>query len=93
MPKIHFTGINTHPKTSEPWRSHAPHSPLPPGEGTRSCSRGEAHAFRSASARGIGRGGRRMQLIHTGFAGPDHPILPQLAETGYLKALFFRLDG
>jgi 23S rRNA G2069 N7-methylase RlmK/C1962 C5-methylase RlmI len=33
------------------------------------------------------------QLIHTGFAGPDHPMLPQLAETGYLKALFFRLDG
>ncbi len=49
--------------------------------------------FRNASARGIGRGGRRAQLIHTGFAGPDHPQLPQLAETGYLKALFFRLDG
>ena len=44
-------------------------------------------------ARGIGRGGRRMQLVHTGFAGPDHPILPQLAERGYLKSLFFRLDG
>jgi 23S rRNA (cytosine1962-C5)-methyltransferase len=25
--------------------------------------------------------------------GPDHPMLPQLAESGYLKALFFRLDG
>ncbi|KGJ09318.1 RSP_2647 family RNA methyltransferase [Paracoccus sphaerophysae] len=59
-----------------------------------SCSHAaDLTAFRSASARGIGRGGRRMQLIHTGFAGPDHPILPQLAETGYLKALFFRLDG
>jgi 23S rRNA (cytosine1962-C5)-methyltransferase len=32
-------------------------------------------------------------LLHTGQAGPDHPTLPQLAETGYLKALFFRLDG
>jgi 23S rRNA (cytosine1962-C5)-methyltransferase len=30
--------------------------------------------------------------LHTGFAGPDHPLLPQLAEGGYLKALFFRLD-
>jgi 23S rRNA (cytosine1962-C5)-methyltransferase len=30
-------------------------------------------------------------VIHTGFAGPDHPVLPQLAEGGYLKALFFRL--
>lgn len=37
-------------------------------------------AFRNASARGIGRGGRRSQIIHTGFAGPDHPVLPQLAE-------------
>ncbi|MBV0892512.1 class I SAM-dependent methyltransferase [Paracoccus sp. Z118] len=59
-----------------------------------SCSHAaDLSAFRSASARGIGRGGRWMQLIHTGFAGPDHPILPQLAESGYLKALFFRLDG
>jgi 23S rRNA (cytosine1962-C5)-methyltransferase len=59
-----------------------------------SCSHAaDLTAFRSASARGIGRGGRRMQLLHTGQAGPDHPTLPQLAETGYLKALFFRLDG
>ncbi len=59
-----------------------------------SCSHAaDLSAFRNASARGIGRGGRRGQLIHTGFAGPDHPILPQLAESGYLKALFFRLDG
>jgi 23S rRNA (cytosine1962-C5)-methyltransferase len=59
-----------------------------------SCSHAvDLSAFRNASARGIGRGGRRGQLIHTGFAGPDHPMLPQLAETAYLKALFFRLDG
>ncbi len=57
-----------------------------------SCSHAaDLAAFRDASARGIGRAGRRGQLIHTGFAGPDHPQLPQLAETGYLKALFFRL--
>ena len=62
--------------------------------GLCSCSHAaDLAAFRNASARGIGRGGRRMQLIHTGQAGPDHPTLPQLAETGYLKALFFRLDG
>ena len=62
--------------------------------GLCSCSHAaDLAAFRNASARGIGRGGRRGQLIHTGFAGPDHPILPQLAESGYLKALFFRLDG
>jgi 23S rRNA (cytosine1962-C5)-methyltransferase len=59
-----------------------------------SCSHAaDLTAFRNASARGIGRGGRRAQLIHTGAAGPDHPMLPQLAESAYLKALFFRLDG
>lgn len=58
-----------------------------------SCSHAaDLSSFRNASARGIGRGGRRGQLIHTGFAGPDHPLLPQLAESGYLKSLFFRLD-
>ena len=58
-----------------------------------SCSHAaDLAAFRNASARGIGRGRRRGQLIHTGFAGPDHPMLPQLAESGYLKALTFRLD-
>ena len=59
-----------------------------------SCSHAaDLTVFRNASARGIGRGGRRGQLLHTGFAGPDHPMLPQLAESAYLKALFFRLDG
>ena len=59
-----------------------------------SCSHAvDLTAFRNASGRGIGRGGRRAQLLHTGFAGPDHPMLPQLAESGYLKALVFRLDG
>ncbi|RYH10187.1 RSP_2647 family RNA methyltransferase [Tropicimonas sp. IMCC6043] len=57
-----------------------------------SCSHAADLAkFRNASARGIGRAGRRAQLLHTGFAGPDHPMLPQLAESGYLKALVFRL--
>lgn len=59
-----------------------------------SCSHAvDLNAFRNASARGIGRGGRRSQILATGFAGPDHPVLPQLAEGGYLKALAFRLDG
>lgn len=57
-----------------------------------SCSHAADLArFHAASARGIGRGGRQAQLIHTGFAGSDHPQLPQLAESGYLKSLFFRL--
>ncbi|MEM8631751.1 MAG: class I SAM-dependent rRNA methyltransferase [Pseudomonadota bacterium] len=56
-----------------------------------SCSHAaDLAAFRAASVRGIGRAGRRAQLIHTGFAGPDHPQHPQLAESGYLKTLAFR---
>lgn len=62
--------------------------------GLCSCSHAADLArFRTASARGIGRAGRRAQIVHTGFAGPDHPQLPQLAESGYLKAVFFRLSG
>ncbi|MFZ7090640.1 RSP_2647 family RNA methyltransferase [Primorskyibacter sp. 2E233] len=57
-----------------------------------SCSHAaDVQAFTGACLRGIGRAGRRAQLIHSGTAGPDHPLLPQLAESGYLKALFFRL--
>lgn len=60
--------------------------------GLCSCSHAAGlDAFRAASIRGIGRAGRSVQLIHTGFAGPDHPQHPGLAETAYLKALFFRV--
>ena len=60
--------------------------------GLCSCSHAADLAkFRAASIRGIGRAGRKSALIHTGFAGPDHPLHPQLAESGYLKSLFFRL--
>ncbi|HCQ65942.1 MAG TPA: RlmI/RlmK family 23S rRNA methyltransferase [Rhodobacteraceae bacterium] len=62
--------------------------------GLCSCSHAaDLQKFRTACTRGIGRAGRRAQLIHTGFAGPDHPQHPQLAETGYLKALFYRMLG
>ena len=57
-----------------------------------SCSHAaDLTKFRNSCARGIGRGGRRGQIIHTGFAGPDHPLMPHLAESGYLKVLVFRL--
>ncbi|MBV7409904.1 RSP_2647 family RNA methyltransferase [Maritimibacter sp. DP1N21-5] len=60
--------------------------------GLCSCSHAaDLDAFRKASTRGIGRAGRAAQLVHTGFAGPDHPMHPALAESGYLKALFYRL--
>ncbi|MEO9575813.1 MAG: class I SAM-dependent methyltransferase [Tateyamaria sp.] len=57
-----------------------------------SCSHAaDLSAFQAACVRGIGKAGRTPALIRTGFAGPDHPLMPQLAESGYLKALFFRL--
>lgn len=57
-----------------------------------SCSHAaDLTKFRTACVRGIGRAGRNAQLIHTGYAGADHPLMPQLAESGYLKSLFFRL--
>ncbi|MDU8926475.1 class I SAM-dependent rRNA methyltransferase [Alisedimentitalea sp. MJ-SS2] len=63
--------------------------------GLCSCSHAaDLSKFRGACTRGIGRAGRpgqTAQIIHTGFAGPDHPLMPQLAESGYLKALFYRL--
>ena len=57
-----------------------------------SCSHAaDLTKFRNACSRGIGRAGRRGQIIYTGYAGPDHPQLPHLAESGYLKVLVYRL--
>lgn len=57
-----------------------------------SCSHAAGlDVFRNACTRGIGRAGRNGRLIHQGFAGPDHPLMPQLSESGYLKSLFFAL--
>ena len=57
-----------------------------------SCSHAADLArFHQASVRGIGRAGRSARLIRTGFAGPDHPLHPNLTESGYLKALTFHL--
>jgi 23S rRNA (cytosine1962-C5)-methyltransferase len=58
-----------------------------------SCSHAaDLSQFRVACIRGIGRAGRSAQILRTGFAGPDHPLHPDLAESGYLKVLTFRLD-
>lgn len=57
-----------------------------------SCSHAaDLTQFRASCTRGIGKAGRSGQIVHTGFAGPDHPLLPQLAESGYLKAMVYRL--
>lgn len=53
-----------------------------------SCSHAaDLGKFRASCLRGIGRAGREPSIIHTGFAGPDHPVHPSLSDTGYLKAL------
>lgn len=57
-----------------------------------SCSHAAGlEAFRTASLRGIGKAGRSTQIIHTGQAGPDHPVHPHLAESAYLKSIFLRM--
>lgn len=57
-----------------------------------SCSHAATlEKFRGSCLRGIGRGGRVGSQIFTGYAGPDHPVHPSLSDTGYLKALAFRL--
>ena len=59
-----------------------------------SCSHAaDPSAFRAACVRGIEQAGRQAQLLRAGEAGPDHPDHPGLAETSYLKALTYRLDG
>ncbi|MEM1078480.1 MAG: class I SAM-dependent rRNA methyltransferase [Pseudomonadota bacterium] len=57
-----------------------------------SCSHAaELPKFRASCLRGIGRAGRSAQILYSGGAGPDHPLHAQLGETGYLKAILFRL--
>ena len=59
-----------------------------------SCSHAaDVDAFHKACVAGIASAGRGGALIRSGRAGPDHPVHIGLPETGYLKALFFRLDG
>ena len=58
-----------------------------------SCSHAaDISSFRTACLSGIGKGGREGQIVHSGQAGPDHPVHPKLAETAYLKSIFFRLQ-
>ena len=59
-----------------------------------SCSHAaDLSQFRKACLSGIGRAGRQAQILRTGFAGPDHPQHSALSESGYLKAITFRMIG
>ena len=56
-----------------------------------SCSHHAAVAeLQETVAEGLAKEGRVFQIIKVSGAGPDHPIHPQLPETGYLKGLTFR---
>ncbi len=58
-----------------------------------SCSHAATmQKFTDASLRGIGKAGRRCRILQTGQASPDHPMHPNLAESGYLKALFLAVE-
>ena len=48
--------------------------------------------FLESCRRGLNEAGRQARLIRRAGAGPDHPLHPNLAESGYLKALVFALD-
>jgi 23S rRNA (cytosine1962-C5)-methyltransferase len=61
--------------------------------GLCSCSHAvDLQSFRAACLTGIGKSARSAQILHTGFAGADHPTHANLSESAYLMAMFFRLD-
>jgi 23S rRNA (cytosine1962-C5)-methyltransferase len=60
---------------------------------TASCSHNMTlDLFGEAARHGIQDAGRTARLIHTGFAGPDHPTHIALPESAYLKALVLAID-
>lgn len=57
---------------------------------TSSCSHHiEPERFAEAVVHGARAAGRRLQLVRRGGQAPDHPILPGMPETEYLKHLVF----
>ena len=58
-----------------------------------SCSHHVDSALFSEQVRlGLRDAGRSGRILHSGGAGPDHPVHPYLPESGYLKCLFLQLD-
>lgn len=47
--------------------------------------------FAAQIAWGLHRAGREGRILHTGGAGPDHPVHPHLPESAYLKGQVFQL--
>ena len=51
----------------------------------------EEAVFLAEVERAAHRLGRRLQLLRRAGAAPDHPVLPAMPETAYLKCAFFRV--
>lgn len=48
--------------------------------------------FAQQVRRGLSDAGRDGRILHSGGAGPDHPVHPHLPESAYLKFQFLQLD-
>ena len=60
---------------------------------TASCSHhAPLDAWAAQIALGLSRARRDGRVLHTGGAGPDHPVHPHLPETAYLKGQLLQLD-
>ena len=70
-------------------------APLVAPAGFLFCASCSHHAplplFAEALATGLHRAHREPRLLHTGHAGPDHPVHPHLPESAYLKSQLFQL--
>lgn len=49
-------------------------------------------AWQGTVLRALRKTGRRARIVHRGGQGADHPVLPGMPETRYLKALVLQLD-
>jgi len=60
---------------------------------TASCSHhAPLDAWAAQIALGLSRARRDGRVLHTGGAGPDHPVHPHLPETAYIKGQLLQLD-
>jgi 23S rRNA (cytosine1962-C5)-methyltransferase len=58
-----------------------------------SCSHHvDATLFAEQVRRGLSDAGRQGRILHSGGAGPDHPVHPHLPESAYLKYQLLQLD-
>jgi len=58
-----------------------------------SCSHHvDAALFAEQVRRGLSDAGREGRILHSGGAGPDHPVHPHLPESAYLKYQLLQLD-